>query len=47
MFTSVSLPFLRGNKDKYRLNKVASIDMSITEDEIISNTEFFADIVFC
>jgi hypothetical protein len=47
MFTLVSLPFLRGNKDECRLNKVASINMSITEDKTISNIKFFTNIVFC
>jgi hypothetical protein len=47
MFTSVSLPFLGGNEDECRLNEVASIDMSVTEDETISDAEFFADTVFC
>jgi hypothetical protein len=40
---------LGGNEEysnkEYRLNKLASINISTTEDEIISDTEFFADTV--
>ena len=47
MFTSVSLPFLGGNEDECRLDELASVNMFVTEDETISDAEFYADAVSC
>ena len=40
---------LGGNREhsgkEYRLDELASVDMFVTEDEIISNAEFYTDAV--